>query len=363
MRQVITPLRVHGAEISYFTGKLEGYLRYNEIPYERISKNLFPALARSTGIAQIPGVQLSDCRWMTDTTPIIAWLETQFPEPRVIPTDPLQAFVSRLLEDYGDEWLWRPAMHYRWYYRADAYHLSRKIVDELMPDLPAPAFIKRFLIRTRQRRLFTRGDGVTEKTRAHVEGVYLKTLEQMKAILATRPFMLGAVPSLADFGFFGSMFRHFGMDPTASTIMRDRAPEVYSWLARTWNARASRTHGGLVPGIPAEWGPVLDAIGSAYLPHLCANAEAWRAGQRTFDVEIEGVRYAGLRTARYRVWCLEQIRSHYEALPRQSQQEARTLLEKHGCSEPLWRVAEPASGIDPEGKAPFAPGFSMTGLR
>ena len=29
------PLRVSGSEISYFTGKLEGYLRYKEIPYGR----------------------------------------------------------------------------------------------------------------------------------------------------------------------------------------------------------------------------------------------------------------------------------------------------------------------------------------
>ena len=28
--------------------------------------------------------------------------------------------MSRLLEDYADEWLWRPAMHYRWSYEADA---------------------------------------------------------------------------------------------------------------------------------------------------------------------------------------------------------------------------------------------------
>jgi hypothetical protein len=30
------PLRVYGSEISYVTGRLDGYLRYKEIPYERI---------------------------------------------------------------------------------------------------------------------------------------------------------------------------------------------------------------------------------------------------------------------------------------------------------------------------------------
>jgi glutathione S-transferase len=355
------PLRVHGAEVSYFTGKLEGYLRYKQIPYERVAGS-FAELQRHTGTSQIPAVELPDGRWLTDTTPIIDWLESEHPEPRVIPADPLQACFSRLVEDYADEWLWRPAMHYRWYYRADALLLSRKIADELATDVPLPAALKRLLIRTRQRRLFTRGDGVTRHTRAHVESIYHRTLLQLQAMLAQRPFLLGGVPTLADFGLFGSMFRHFGMDPTASTLMRETAPEVYEWVARTWNARASRSGGELGSGIPSDWGPLLDEIGSAYLPHLCANAEAWKQRRRRFDVEIQGVRYRRLRTARYRVWCLEQLRAHYAALPERAGEEARALLEQHGCWEPLWRVADPESGIDPERRAPFAHGHSMTGL-
>ncbi len=359
----VGPLKVYGSELSYYTGKLEAYLRYKEIPYELITDNPFPLLRKRTGVAQVPGVELPDGRWLTDTTPIIAWLETQQPEPAVIPHDPLQAFVSLLVEDYADEWLWRPAMHYRWYYPGDAYLTSRRLAEELLRNVPLPGLVKRFAVRNRQRRLFTRGDGVTERTRTHVEGVYLRSLDHLRAILADRPFLLGAVPTVADYGFFGSMFRHFGIDPTAASIMRETAPEVYAWVARTWAARASRARGALDTGIPSAWGDVLDAIGSAYLPHLCANAEAWKAGQARFDVEIEGVRYERLRTAPYRVWCLEQLRARFEGLPEPAREEARALLERHGCWEPLWRVNEPASGIDPEGRAPFAQGHSMTGIR
>jgi glutathione S-transferase len=317
---------------------------------------------RETGIAQVPAVELPDGRWLTDTTPIIAWLESQLPEPAVIPRDPLQAFFSLLLEDYGDEWLWRPAMHYRWHYRADAILLSRKIVDELARDIPLPVVVKRFAIRARQRRLFLRRDGVSSKTLPHVESIYRRTLDQLQAIFSTRPFLLGEVPTLADFGFFASMFRHFGMDPTPATIMRETASEVYAWVARVWNARASHTGGALVPGIPADWGPILDEIGTAYLPHLSANAQAWKDGRKHFDVDIQGTRYAHLRTARYRVWCLEEIRRCYEELPERGRDEARALLEKHGCWEPLWQIDKPGSGIDPERNAPFAGGYSMTGL-
>jgi len=356
------PLRVYGSEISYFTGKLEGYLRYKEIPYERIAttrrywERIIP---RETGVAQMPAVELPDGRWLTDTTPIIDWLETQWPEPAVVPRDPLQGFVSRLLEDYADEWLWRPALHYRWSYRGDALLLSRKIVDEMLAELRVPGALKRWAIRQRQQRRYVRGDGVTERTRSHVESVYLKTLAHLEAILATRPFLLGEVPTLADFGFFASMFRHFGLDPTPSAIMRARAPGVWEWVARLWNARASRTRGMLSSGIPAEWSPILDAIGAAYLPYLCANAEAWKAKQRRFDVVIQGTSYESLPTSRYRVWCLERLRVHFNALADAPRADARALLERHSCWEPLWRVADPCSGHDPDARAPFARGINI----
>jgi glutathione S-transferase len=357
-----TPLRVYGSEISYFTGKLEGYLRYKEIPYERLAmtrRHWSRIVPQKTGVAQMPALELPDGRWLTDTTPIIDWLETQWPAPAVVPTDPLQAFVSRLLEDYADEWLWRPAMHYRWSYRGDALLASRKLADEMLGDVPLPGALKRWAIRRRQQQRFVRGDGVTERTRSHVENVYLKTLEQLEAIFAARSFLLGEQPTLADFGFFGSMFRHFGLDPTASAIMRARAPGVWEWAARVWNAPASRTRGALANGIPAEWGPILDEIGSAYLPYLCANAEAWKAKRRRFDVAIQGVSYQALPTSRYRVWCLERLRTHCNALADEPRRATRALLERHGCWEPLWRVADPCSGHDPDGRAPFARGINV----
>jgi glutathione S-transferase len=356
-------LRVYGSKISYFTGKLEAYLRFKQIPYEFVpmTPRVRARVGRRTGTPQMPAVELPDGRWITDTTPMLAWFETQHPEPAVIPPDPLQGFVSRLLEDYADEWLWRPALHYRWSYRGDALLLSRRIVDEMMSSVPLPGAAKRWLIRVRQMRRYVRGDGVRAETRAHVESVYLRSLEQLDAIFAVRPFLLGALPTLADFGFFASMFRHFGLDPTPAALMLERAPRVFEWLARLWNARASGTRGALESGIPADWSPILREVGDAYLPFLCANAQAWKARQTRFDATIQGAPYGGLGVSRYRVWCLEELRRHFTALPEPVREEARRLLEAHGCWEPLWRVEAPESGVDPQRSAPFAPGTPMFG--
>jgi glutathione S-transferase len=358
----ILPLTLCGPEISYFTGKLEAVIRYMELPYQRVDMGPMGEMATSTGTAQVPGLQLGDERWMTDTTPIIAWLDQRYPQASVIPRDPVTAFFSRLLEDYADEWLWRPAMHYRWDYAEGAALQSRVLADEVGRDVPLPGFLKRYIIRNRQRKYFTRGDGVTPETWDHVEKIYLDTLIHFDKILKTRPYLLGTRPSLADFGFFGPLFRHFSMDPTRARIRRETAPSVFEWVARMWNARKSVVSGELLEQVPEDWGPMLDSIGSAYLPYLCANAGAWKAGRSHFDVDIEGAPYRHIRTAPYRVWCLEELRRHFNALSEPHQREVREKLEAHGCWAPLWQVEDPRSGIDPDRKVPFAGGDSATGM-
>lgn len=331
------PLTVYGSSISYFTGKLENYFRLKGIPYR-----LQPLVARSvvkekTGSTQMPAVEFADGRWMSDSTPIIEWFEAEYPATAVIPQDPLQRFFSLLLEDYADEWLWRPAMHYRWYYREGAHFASRHLVNEIAADVPAPAFIKRAIITRRQRGGYTTGDGISVDQVPGVEAIYRRTLEQLEAIFRTRPFLLGDKPSLADIGFSGPFFRHFGLDPVPAEIMRQEAPAVWEWAARLWNTRLQDCSGALLQGIPADWGPIFDEIGRQYLPYLCANVDAVTAGRKRFDANIDGVQYRGARWSKYRVWCLQQLRVHFKALASSDQVKAQALLEQYGCWEPLWR--------------------------
>jgi len=359
----LLPLKLYGAEFSYFTGKLEGVLRYMELPHQRLAGSPVGDDALSTGVAQIPVLRLADGRCLTDTTPIIDWLDQQYPGPGVIPRDPVIAFFSRLLEDYADEWLWRPAMHFRWNYPESAYHLGRVLIAENTRDVPLPEFFKRYMLVNRQRAVYIKGDGVSPDTWHHVEKIYHDSLAQLSAIFETRPYLLGSRPSLADFGFFGSMFRHFSQDPTSARIMRETAPAVLEWTSRLWNSRYSITGGTLLEQVPEDWGPILESIGSAYLPYLCANAEAWKVNQSHFDVDIEGAPYRNIRCSRYRVWCLEELRRHYNELSADHQQQVRYRLETHGCWEPLWRVTDTASGLDPEHKAPLeSAGESMLGI-
>ena len=92
-------LTVYGSKVSYFTGKLEAYLRFKEIPYQYqpMTVEYFNRIVpEKTGAQQMPAVEFPDGRWATDTTPIIRWFEGEHGGMSVIPDDPVQAFVASL---------------------------------------------------------------------------------------------------------------------------------------------------------------------------------------------------------------------------------------------------------------------------
>lgn len=358
----LLPLTLYGSNISYFTGKMEMYLRTKGIPYTFITLNgrhHMPLLQRETGATQIPAIVLADGRWMTDTTPMIGWLEQQFPSPPLLPSDPEQRFFSLLLEDYADEWLWRPAMHFRWYGDEGAMHLSRHIANEIMADVPLPGWLKRTYFRRRQRGGYTAGDGVNESNRAQVEAIYHNNLAWLCTILRQRPYLLGNSPSLVDIAFMGPMFRHFSQDPAPAEIMRQTAPAVWEWVARLWNSGPAGARGDWLAGIPQDWGPWLEDIGHSYLPYLNDNAEALRDGKKRFTSSVGGVTYAGARVSSYRVWCLEQLRDHYRSLPADCAERVQQRLQVHGCWEPLWRIDRLESHVNRSLQPPFGTNAKM----
>lgn len=311
-------------------------------------------IPKQLGATQYPTVELDDGRWMSDTTPMIGWLEAEHDGPEVIPADPVQRYVSLLVEDYADEWLWRPAMHYRWSYAPDRFLAGTELADEIIRIPGVPHGRRRVWVSKRQAKLFVSGDGVTDETRAHAERSYLRLLDWLEVIFRRRPFMLGERPTISDIGLMGPFWRHFVHDPTPARLMQDRAPAVFEWAARVWNARAFEIGARpLTEGVPDDWGPILQEIGETHLEALAANATAYSEGSKTHDLTVQGTTYRGIPTSSYRPWCLKQLQLRFEELPDDPARQVRELLKRHACWEPLWRVREFNCDHDPDGTAPF----------
>jgi len=352
-------LKLYGCKVSYFTGKLEVYLRYKGLPYDLISALPEDLLERS-GAAQMPALELPDGRWLTDSTPIIAWLEQQHPSYPVMPTNPVMKSLSLLIEDYADEWLWRPAMHYRWSFAADRELLSRKLSDELLQDKWWPGFVKRMAIRHRQHGVFVKGDGITNASAIHAEKSYHDALDCLSALLEKRPFLMGDRPSLVDIALMGPMFRHFSHEPTPAAIMQERAPAVWAWVARMWDAKGENyTDKELLSEPDEAMMTLLEVIGRNHLDYCNQNAAAFATGKRTFDATIEGVVYPAAVVSRYRIWCMEQLRSDFKSLNDADQAQLEKILKQSNCWDGLWQRQEVLSNFDLDGKVPFATGLEV----
>ena len=239
-------LELRGSSISYFTGKMENYFRLKGIPY-RFESMVFPGeVARNKkvlGLSQMPVVQLPDGRWMTDTTAMIQWFEAAYPQNPIVPNDPTLAYICYLLEDWADEWWWRPAMHYRWYYEEGARFASGHLAREITGGIHLPLFVKRRMLRRRQRSGYTSGDGIGPDAVLGVEADVTALLAVLEGIFSKRPYLLGDYPTLADIGFSGPFFRHFALDPIPLQLLRHTAPKTLEWVMRLWNSNPSSFRG------------------------------------------------------------------------------------------------------------------------
>jgi len=347
-RDAYEPFQIYLYEVSYYSGKMEMYLRYKEIPFQRIEQQVvdnYDVLYKNTGIMKVPVISTATDEWLKDTTPMIDWFERLYPESTVMPEDPALFFISNLVEDYADEWLWRPAMYYRWWY--DFQVVGPWLARDTLQKIPRPFWEKAKNIAQRPTNLFMEQDGVTEEIRPHLEETYLKNLQSLEQILSESPFLLGERPTLVDFGYMGPMFRHFSIDPTPARIMREKAPKVFAWVARLWASKASEIdQSSLVrdfsnPG----WCFILEDVCRIYLPSLSKNAIAWKDNRKLFDYETNGIHYKNLPVIQYRVWCREILQNHYTSLSDRDKDRVQEMLNPAGGITSLFEGGTIESGL------------------
>jgi glutathione S-transferase len=353
------PYTVYKADMSYFSGKLEAYMRYKAIPHTAVDVDMSVAnteIYPTTGTRKVPAVRTADGQWLFDTTPTIAWFEERYSDGPVVPGDPALAFIAALLEDYADEWLWRPSMWWRWEpppsRRAAGWRIGALMN---LGSLLTWAFGSYYAHRQRQEWLWN--DGVTKENAAAVRDMYIDELDFLQPLLDEQPYILGSHPSVADFGYFGSMFRHFGNDPDPSEVMRRRAPAVYEWLARLWNASVEKLGPSQYWEWPRAdyWQPLLRRIARAYFPYLHQNALAFRGGCARFDFRGERLHFKGTTTTNYRVWCREELQRRHLSLEPADRARVDELFAPHGGLDVLHADGVIDSGMSEHYRLPRQP--------
>lgn len=321
--------RIFGAELSPYSVKVRSYFRYKGIPHKWIVRNP-DSQAEYQKYARLPIVPLVVTprdEGIQDSTPIIERLESLYPQPTIHPSDQVSAFVSVLLEEFGDEWGNKWMFHYRWARDVDQLSSAGRIARMMMPaadENQLSAAIAQVRERMVGRVWFV---GSNAQTAPQIEDSFSETLGILETHLASRAYLFGARPGFGDFGIWGQLYNTW-TDPTPGAIIEARAPNVLAWIHRMLWPRAEgefETWASLEPTLT----PLLERqVGRLFMPWTIANEAAIAAGREDFSVELAGRTWTQ-KPQKYHAKSLAALREKYAALP--DKQAVDTVLDRAGC--------------------------------
>jgi glutathione S-transferase len=292
---------LYGWHLSYYTGKLRCYLSYKSIPFKDKPVDLLSLtvrIKRQTGATVMPVLLTPDGEWLQDSSAIIDHLETEFPEPSVLPTDPVQRFAAYLLETWCDE-SWIPAaMHTRWSYRENYPLFERDAGSALLPGFPTFMQNRAVAKIANTLQAYLPGVGVIPDQFDMIETSLVSILDALDAHFAAHDYLLGARPSIADFGLAGPIYGHLNRDPWPKRELIDPRPHLSAWATRITGATNNQDARWLADDqIAPTLDPVFGAIAAEFLPMTKAIlvetlkiADKFPPG-RSFPRSLDPIRY------------------------------------------------------------------------
>ena len=303
--------RIFGSELSPYSVKVRSYFRYKNLPHEWLLRS--PAnqgeFQKYAKLPLVPLVVTPEGEGVQDSTPILERFEKAHPEPSIVPADPALAFISALLEEYGDEWGNKWMFHYRWSYQPDVWSTAERIGVQMM-GTQGPLAVAQARQAVAERMTARIGFvGSNEKTRPVIEASFKLALALLDGHLASRPYQLGGRPAMADFGLWGQLYEA-ATDPTPGAIMRASAPNVMAWVQRMLAPKDAGPFEGFEI-LSASLMPLLtDEVGAFFLPWSAANAAAISGDSKTFDVMLAGNAWSQ-EPQKYHARSLAEIRRKY----------------------------------------------------
>jgi glutathione S-transferase len=320
--------RIFGADVSPYSVKVRSYFRYKQIPHEWILRGgaEMDEFKKYAKLPLIPLVVTPADEGIQDSTPILEKLEAEYPEPSIHPDDPVAAFVSALIEEFGDEWGNKWMFHFRWAREADQDSAASRIARTMMPGLSEEQYAGmagQLKARMVSRVWFV---GSSEQTAPQIEESFERGMACLEEHLAGRKYLFGARPAFGDFGLWGQLYNAW-TDPTAGAIVK-RHPNLCAWIERMLEPSAE---GDFEPwsALEATLAPFVEQfVGRLFLPWSEANAAAIAAGEEEFTVVLEGRDYTQ-KPQKYHARSLAALRAKYAALEDRAAVDA--ALEKSGC--------------------------------
>lgn len=247
----------------------------------------------------VPLLLEDDRRVFYDSSALAHWIDDCHPAPhgRLIPADPTLAFVAQLIDEAFDELGLYLVHHNRWVMSATTNDAGARLAREMARVLPPGTqwLLARRFSERQVRRLpylfsvapagFSVGlrPGLTPpalagfpETHGILAEAWAAYLAAIEAVLARRPFLLGAGFTIADAGVYGQLAMNLA-DPTAAADIVRRAPVTFAWLQTIHDRRHVGSAGPLTLG--AEVGGLLAVVARTFVPLMQQNERAYEAAR------------------------------------------------------------------------------------
>ncbi len=358
---------LYGTPHSLYTAKARAYLRKHSIPFDermpgdqRYGAEILPVIQR----LMIPVIELNDGSIIQDSTAIINHFEDSGQcKFSVYPKNPIVLISALILDLFGSEGMLRAAMHYRWSY----FEENKTLLRAEFGDCVAPGASEETTQAVAEQAMAPMQSylpplGINKDSIAAIEEHYLELLELLQKHLWDHPYMLGGLPSVADYGLYGPIYAHLSRDIYPSQLMKQKAPRLYRWTERMSAANADMPEYGNYSQryfedkqIPQTLRDLLAFVARDYLPELEETVKAtniWLAAnadiqtgatvckkphQQTLgkiqfqfrDIQCNGVNKP------YRLTLVQRITDAYDALDKDSRTTCREFFASVGLEKLL----------------------------
>lgn len=324
--------RVFGSEMSPYSLKVRSWFRYKGAPHQWVARNAATEdeYRRYAKLPIVPAVATPEGEGLQDSTPIIETLEPKFPEPSIHPDDAALAFLSALIEEFGDEWGNKLMFHHRWYADIDARASAQTLARLALLHGTEAEVAERtaaVLARMKGRGHFV---GSSDATAPLIRRYLLELLDILEPHLEGRRYLFGARPAFGDFGLAAQLYEA-SVDPTCGSLIRGRAQNTLDWCYRMLEPRNDGPFEAW-PALASTLSPLLAYIGRYFLPWSQANADALAIGAADFSIALPGGAYVQ-PPQKYHAKSLAVLKARYAAAPDKATLDP--ILAEAGCLEAL----------------------------
>jgi glutathione S-transferase len=228
-------LTLHQYHMSPYNEKIQRMLNVKGIAFEdklwRIADR--GKVLKLNPVGKLPALE-HDGNMVCDSTDIAHYIESNFPDPPLIPAEPQLRGMVHVLEDWADESLYFTEMRLRFNTPGNQ---ERNVARITAPEAAVPRWLMRRLF-PRIIRKITQSQGVGRKSPPQFMQDTERHVTALAGLLTDSDWLVGGRLTLADLAVY-AMVQCF-RDADLSAALLDSHPAVLAWMSRVEAATGDR---------------------------------------------------------------------------------------------------------------------------